>query len=530
MLDHPAAIVIVAVASLIESTKTPELSGVTIYSERCGLLSLAACGDSLGLQVPLEEWAARLPDSGRNCTLADLERAARDGGLCTTGARWDAELWRFRLGESAAILPVVGTGERGHFVAVVESRGDQLLVVDFPGPSRWMFAPDLRERFGWDGTALHVARTEAAIAAIDRDLQRWPGVVLALAAALFGASLFVQYRRCRRTATRVTNGETAAAPHAARPGFTLIELMVAVGLIGLLLSLLLPAVQQARGAARRAQCASHLRQIGLALHNYADVHRSVPPSIEPFLTFPPPVLHYKRNLSIHAQLLPYLEQSRVYDRIDLAETGSAAEDEPPGTDLNQHLLQQGIPVFVCPGDDVPAGGTSYRACHGTKPWSGIAQPHGLRLSAVTDGLSQTVFFSEKISGDRNPLEVTPWRDELLVPGPVDPPPPDPAIIIDMLAASCSIPMSAILGHRSYGGSSWLFSGYSNTYYNHTLTPNSSIPDCDSIGRAVTARSPHPGGVQVLLGDGSLKWIGNSIDLNLWRALATTRGGEVTAEF
>lgn len=111
------------------------------------------------------------------------------------------------------------------------------------------------------------------------------------------------------------------------------------------------------------------------------------------------------NLSALAQLLPYLDQGALYDRIDLSENGSGARNEPPTSGVNADLLRAHVSVFACPSDDVPQGGTSYRICDGTTHGSGIAWTWGRPLVKVRDGRSQTVFFSERVTGRPGPVRV-----------------------------------------------------------------------------------------------------------------------------
>ena len=502
-----------------------------LTDSRCGLYSLQVCGDALGVNRSTRDWGALLPHSGQNVSLVELQNAAQTAGLYSIAVDWNGEPACFKWGDAAGIIPVVNPAGQLHFLAIVESRGDDLLIVDFPRNPTWASAADLRERYDWDGTVLYFSRSPGSLTLIARNASPWPSLaLLSLGLLMLSGVFWTGARRFRKSPAAAGQLPSHPAQAGAARGFTLVELLVVMGLIGLLLSLMLPAVQSARETARRAQCQNHLKQIGLALANYADVHRCVPPAIAPYNTFPPPVQHYKRNLSIHAQLLPYLEQAAIYGRIDLNETGDGSSAEPPTSDVNQALLSHRIVVFECPSDSVPSGGTSYRASDGSKRGSGIVAHHGCRLQRVTDGLSQTVFFSEKVVGDRDSGVFTAWRDRAHFPEPVPGPPPDPEAIMSTLMARCRAPASALIGHDSFGGSSWLFSGYENTHYNHVLTPNSSIPDCDIGYRAIAARSLHPGGVHVLMGDGAVRFASESVDLIIWRGIGTIAGNEAATEF
>ncbi|MBX3443165.1 MAG: DUF1559 domain-containing protein [Planctomyces sp.] len=324
-----------------------------------------------------------------------------------------------------------------------------------------------------------------------------------------------------------------------RRGFTLIELLVSMSVLAILLALTLPAVQRAREASRRTSCRNNLRQIGLALQNYYDVHSRVPCVIEQtIIEMTPGQRHLlDRNLSPQAQLLPQLELAALWNRIDLAENGDGARFMPPHSTLNRDLLTTRVGVFSCPSDSVHDGGNSYRMCRGSSPGRhemrdggelallGMARTfQGISLSQVTDGLSQTACFSERVIGDRNPNRYSPWRDRAILPFESEPYPSD-------MAKSCAQTPANPDTENSFDGSTWLLSDYSQTLYNHVLGPNSATPDCrDKSGMAVTARSQHVGGAHVLMGDGAVRFVNAGIDIAIWRAIATINGGETVGDF
>jgi prepilin-type N-terminal cleavage/methylation domain-containing protein len=342
-------------------------------------------------------------------------------------------------------------------------------------------------------------------------------------------------------AARLKRHRDAPLPRSAnRAGFSLVELLVVLGIIGLLVSLSLPAIQQSREAARQVQCRNHLHQLGVATASFESAQRRFPRSVrfQPVVSGQPlPTL-----FSPLTELLPHIDQAALWQQIDRNDDATASGD-PAGTVLNAALLGITIPLFVCPSDAVPAGGNSYRCCTGTSPGmhttigtdpaieSLIGWTNGQSTEAedVSDGLSNTAFYAEKLVGDRNPQHFTPWRDLALLgqgdfmrPGDVQ--------------SACARIANAQPQHASYIGSTWLFASHLHTWYNHVLQPNDIVPDCTSSSvagsfmlGAHTARSLHTGGVHVGLGDGSIRFISQHIDLKLWRALGSIHGHETAAE-
>ncbi len=186
-------------------------------------------------------------------------------------------------------------------------------------------------------------------------------------------------------------------------GFTLIELLVVIAIIAVLIALLLPAVQQAREAARRMQCKNHLKQWGLALHNYADANSVLPLSAAINLSSGAGTTD---SWSVHARLLPYVDQATVYNTIDL------------GSDWSTQFVLDGLklPMLTCPSDvrsdtlRVPSGNrpkhypTSYGFCMGTwflfdpatgRLGDGPFLPNAkFSFGAITDGTSSTMMAAE----------------------------------------------------------------------------------------------------------------------------------------
>jgi prepilin-type N-terminal cleavage/methylation domain-containing protein/prepilin-type processing-associated H-X9-DG protein len=322
-------------------------------------------------------------------------------------------------------------------------------------------------------------------------------------------------------------------------GFTLIELLVVIAIIGILIALLLPAVQAARESARRIQCVSNLKQIGLALHTYIDSK-----GVLPFGQGPEPADGWNGWSSL-AMLLPHLEQGPLYNSINFQIPDGSA----PGAAANSTGQRVRISTFVCPSDTdrltVPEGHNSYTGCTGSNPrmndgittgvfggmyGPGPYVPTTVRLPAILDGTSQTAAFSERVMGigQYNNGQGPDW---LSPPGSVlriDNLPGDADRVYRLCAASDPHAAEAVLSGLYSVGSFWHLGCPYGTRYNHVMPPNtwSCAGEHTDWAGAHTASSRHPGVVNVLLFDGSVRAIKSSIGLPVWRALGTKAGGEV----
>ena len=324
-----------------------------------------------------------------------------------------------------------------------------------------------------------------------------------------------------------------ARPLRNHSGFTLVELLVVIAIIGILIALLLPAVQQAREAARRMSCQNNLKQIGLALHNYHDTYNSFPPgnlSGTPFT-----------GISAHARLLPYLEQSAVYALVDFN----------TGYDQSSNATARSTPVsvFLCPSDSdqLPkdlGGRNNYYANSGTAlSFSGerptdpsdpnFGQPGAngvfyrnsrVRIGDIRDGSSNTAVFSEKTMGDGSNGLSTPETDTFR-PG-TFPSTPDEAL------RDCRAVDAADLSRQGVSnvGGPWLWAYHSTTLYWHIAPPNDRSCMYPPGRIMTTAGSRHPGGGHTLLGDSSVRFVSEAVDLSVWRAVGTRNGEEVTGDF
>lgn len=306
--------------------------------------------------------------------------------------------------------------------------------------------------------------------------------------------------------------------------FTLVELMVVLSIIAILVGLLLPAVQSARETARSIACKNNLKQLGLALHNHHATYNRFPPGRgTPF----PGVF------SAQSYLLPFAE-GLAYEHIDW--------DSPPisftlasGNILdgsaNYFAATSPFSIFICPSDPNSGGkvpgseyaATNYAACVGSGLVrnGSLTEADGLFFSAskigfrdIMDGSSNTVAFSERLVGRgtvaSNDGSSAPTYAMWEI-GDVTAPTPQAC------ASKANGSWYALRGEK------WIMGNYGNTLYNHFYGPNASNEDCMNVRQQsglMSARSLHMGNVSVLWADGSVRSVGQQIDLDLWQSFST----------
>jgi prepilin-type N-terminal cleavage/methylation domain-containing protein/prepilin-type processing-associated H-X9-DG protein len=338
-----------------------------------------------------------------------------------------------------------------------------------------------------------------------------------------------------------------------RSAFTLIELLVVIAIIAILIGLLVPAVQKVREAAARIQCSNNLHQIAIGLHNYHDVNKVFPPGKGPSY---PNAAGYAR-WSVHALMLPYVEQDNLYRSIDFTfapETPGMAGAVPfmapwqnPGR-VNAAQCRTRIGMFLCPSDPAPPiddfkGGTNYLGNLGAQFLCDLSEQlpsttapaesangifyylSAVRITDIKDGTTTTALFSEKLRGNGGPNLRT---DMLIMPT---------QTTLAGTYNTCSSLGAGSPPLTSKQGASWVMGEMCCTTYNHVSTPNTNT--CAGTGfpgtmanmaMQVPPSSNHTNGVNMALCDGSVRFVTNGVDLGTWRALGTRASGEVVGDY
>jgi prepilin-type N-terminal cleavage/methylation domain-containing protein/prepilin-type processing-associated H-X9-DG protein len=329
-----------------------------------------------------------------------------------------------------------------------------------------------------------------------------------------------------------------------RRGFTLIELLVVIAIIGVLIALLLPAVQAAREAARRAQCLNNMKQLGIALHNYHDVNGTFPPGrIWSNVGFPT-IFSGQQNTTWFCLMLPFFEQGTLANAFNF----SLGSEGPvlgitniPALDANSTVASTKLSVFQCPSDrqiifniNPNYVGPKYSQFLFTKgnyatSWGNTGWGQGFRgtyttqyiqsafghdmkinIARVTDGTSNTVFLAEVLQGAQYDVRGMMWSS---VPG-------GASFMTRFTPNSYQDYLGAVNGGDFLNNAPTLF-----------CTPEPVLglmcyPNASDSDAFAGARSRHPGGINATFGDGSVRFLKNSVSPPIWQALNTIAAGEV----
>jgi prepilin-type N-terminal cleavage/methylation domain-containing protein/prepilin-type processing-associated H-X9-DG protein len=371
----------------------------------------------------------------------------------------------------------------------------------------------------------------------------------------------------------------------ARKAFTLVELLVVIAIIGILIALLLPAIQAARASAQRTQCMNSLKQIGLGLCNHESTKKAYPQGrmlpdfavdgVEQFPTAYTNVVaastHTKTGFySVHTWLLPYMDEKAIYNKIHFEFPVTTVMENPKGVINNgsYEAYSAAAGIFICPSDphveaivsennyrynfggSTPYGGWATTSSTNRSPDNGaFTIGKALRAKDFTDGLSKTVFFAERdkgslgtagtvaptiddLAGDFNrSLSMDPQKDRDDMMNYASTYNPQPSSFDFMAMGRWDKVQTQFPASYTNG---WPIAGYTSTCYNHVAPPNwqfhdlgakSNIADTPGEPAIVSARSSHPGVVNVCFGDGHVISVGDTIDLTVWRAIGTRNGGE-----
>jgi prepilin-type N-terminal cleavage/methylation domain-containing protein/prepilin-type processing-associated H-X9-DG protein len=357
-----------------------------------------------------------------------------------------------------------------------------------------------------------------------------------------------------------------------RVAFTLIELLVVIAIIAVLISLLLPAVQSAREAARRASCTNNLKQIGIAMHNYHTALDTFPLS-NTVAYYQAPAIPANQTewgtWSAQALMLGYIEGQPLYNAINFSWTCWYGT----GQAINSTVFETDIASFLCPSDGLAGsahnayvsngnGNNNYVGCYGTtiEEWCGdpacsgsskgiFAHLKSYGISSITDGTSNTMAFSETLVSDTQ--HFTKYRDGIAA-GANNPGAPATsmngaeafqagiaAVTLDLQQCSAWFQAQQNPPWSDDKGIRWGTGSPGVTLYNSIVTPNSKLypwagcrfgcGGCGfEFGSYENVSSNHPGGVNVMMADGSVRFVKDSVAMLTWWQLGTKDGGEIVS--
>jgi prepilin-type N-terminal cleavage/methylation domain-containing protein len=356
-----------------------------------------------------------------------------------------------------------------------------------------------------------------------------------------------------------------------RCAFTLVELLVVIAIIGILVALLLPAIQAARESARRSQCTNNLRQLGIAAQNYESARKAFPYGRKRGTVTKTDGSSWDLNVGQWGHLaliLPYAEEAAVHSLVDLTATPDTSSAK-----------KQKIAMFYCPsdyaGEDrmnatacaqsnsnwLDVGRTNYHGNGGSDPGvtvnvgptptppppeagadletqykefnNGIfVTNRAIKMRHITDGTTHTALYAERVRGDGDNLRVETPSDWFLisVPNPTNP------AALDVYNKCSTVTPATGTQQWSCSGRNWVHGDYATSRYNHIMPPNgyacglaaagslNAIP-INEEGGAHTASSRHSGGVNMVAADSSTHFVSNDVDIAVWRALGSRNGEE-----